>query len=148
ACRIPVVPVLAATCEPPFRIFRLQHLDFRGWANPAHCDDDRLRLLRTAIETAIDTRQSPMRRWGPLPAPWDFGPFLAERRLGFVGREWLLSAVARWVEQPTGASLLIVGGPGTGKSAVVAELVHQNVDGRALAYHCCQADTPLTMDAG
>src|SRR5438477_2874878 len=27
ACRIPVVPLMATTCEPPFRIFRIQYLD-------------------------------------------------------------------------------------------------------------------------
>ena len=29
--RIPVVPIMVRTCEAPFRIFRLQYLDFRRW---------------------------------------------------------------------------------------------------------------------
>ena len=43
--------------------------------------------------------------------------------------------------------MLIVGGPGFGKSAIVAQLVHENTDGQVLAYHCCQADTPATLTA-
>src|SRR5262245_51095997 len=31
ACRIPVLPVMGVSCEPPFRIFRLQYLDLRAW---------------------------------------------------------------------------------------------------------------------
>jgi WD40 repeat protein len=148
ACRIPVVPVLAVTCEPPFRIFRLQYLDFRSWSDPTRPDGQLLERLRLAVDTAATTRHSPVRRWGPLPEPWDFGPFLTERRAGFVGREWLLSDITAWLREERGGSLLIVGGPGTGKSAVVAHLVHENLDGHVLAYHCCQADTPLTLDAG
>src|SRR5205807_2079605 len=45
-------------------------------------------------------------------------------------------------------ALLITGGPGTGKSAVVAELVHRNPGGQVLAYHCCQADTLATLEPG
>jgi WD40 repeat protein len=38
---------------------------------------------------------------------------------------------------------LITGDPGVGKSAVVAQMVHQ--DPRVLAYHCCQAGEPETL---
>src|SRR5262249_30541413 len=36
--------------------------------------------------------------------------------------------------------------PGVGKSAIVAELVHRNQNGQVLAFHCCQADTPSTLE--
>ena len=42
--------------------------------------------------------------------------------------------------------LLIVGEPGIGKSAIVAALVHENPEGQVLAYYCCRADTPATLD--
>lgn len=41
----------------------------------------------------------------------------------------------------------MLGGPGTGKSAIVSELVHTNPGGQVLACHCCQADTPVTVNA-
>jgi TIR domain len=31
ACKVPVLPVMAVNCEPPFRIFRLQYIDFHAW---------------------------------------------------------------------------------------------------------------------
>jgi WD40 repeat protein len=43
-------------------------------------------------------------------------------------------------------ALLITGEPGIGKSAIVAALVHENTDSQVLAYHCCQANTPATLD--
>jgi len=41
---------------------------------------------------------------------------------------------------------LITGEPGIGKSAIVAALVNENRDGQVLAYHCCRADTPATLE--
>jgi hypothetical protein len=41
---------------------------------------------------------------------------------------------------------LITGEPGIGKSAIVAALVHENPEGQVLAYHCCRADTPATLE--
>jgi predicted ATPase len=42
--------------------------------------------------------------------------------------------------------LLITGEPGIGKSAIVAALVDGNSEGQVLAYHCCRADTPATLE--
>jgi WD40 repeat protein len=148
ACRIPVVPVMAVTCEPPFRIFRLQHVDMRAWNE----SDTRYTELRLALERAIDdavaSNRGPAREWGRLPEPWDFGAFLADRRRGFVGREWLFDEIEAWRRSPASPALLVVGEPGVGKSAIVAQLVHRNPDGQVLAYHCCQDDTPATVDPG
>jgi WD40 repeat protein/serine/threonine protein kinase len=77
--------------------------------------------------------------------PWDFTPFLVEKIKGFVGREWLFQEIDEWRSHDSPPVLLIVGEPGIGKSAIVAALVHRNIDGQVLAYHCCRTDTPETL---
>jgi WD40 repeat protein/serine/threonine protein kinase len=80
-----------------------------------------------------------------LLEPWDFTPFLVEKYKGFVGREWLFQEIEEWRSKDSPAVLLIVGEPGIGKSAIVAALVHRNLEGQVLAYHCCRTDTPATL---
>lgn len=80
--------------------------------------------------------------------PWDFSAFLKEKRQHFCGRDWLFSELDAWRSTNQERALLITGDPGTGKSAIVAELVHRNPGGQVLAYHCCQADTGATLFPG
>lgn len=145
--RIPVVPVILQTCEAPFRIFRLQYLDFRSSRESDSRYRELVEQLIDTLGTALETGTSPTRSWGFLPEPWDFSAFLAERRLRFTGRAWLFEELEEWRANPDSRSLLLTGGPGVGKSAIVAQLVHENPDGQVLAYHCCQADTPATLTA-
>ena len=146
ACQIPVVPAMALACEPPFRIFRVQFLDFRSWQESEKNYETLFGKLCESLSEVAVSKRSPKREWGWLPEPWDFGAFLAEKRRGFTGREWLFSAVEEWRKGGEGMALLITGDPGAGKSAIVAELVHANPAGQVLAYHCCHADTPATLD--
>ena len=78
--------------------------------------------------------------------PWDFTPFLVEKLKGFVGRDWLFQGIDEWRAKGSPVVLLIVGEPGIGKSAIVAALVHRNLEGQVLAYHCCRTDTPATLE--
>ena len=39
----------------------------------------------------------------------------------------------------------IVGEPGIGKSAIVAELLHRNPSGQVLARHCCRSDESSSL---
>jgi hypothetical protein len=121
ALNIPVVPVMAITCEPPFRIFRLQYLDFRKWNESTEVYDSLFQQLRWTLDEAIAHKTSAVREWGWLPEPWDFGSFLAEKRRDFTGREWLLEKIEDWRTKDTSPALLITGAPGVGKSAVVAD---------------------------
>jgi WD40 repeat protein/serine/threonine protein kinase len=81
-----------------------------------------------------------------LLEPWDFTPFLVEKFKGFIGREWLFQEIDEWRSRDNPIALLIVGEPGIGKSAIVAALVHRNLEGQVLAYHCCRTDTPATLE--
>jgi WD40 repeat protein/serine/threonine protein kinase len=78
--------------------------------------------------------------------PWDFTPLLMEKLKGFTGREWLFEEIEEWRAKGSPPTLLLVGEPGVGKSAIVAALVNKNPGRRVLAYHCCRADTPATLE--
>lgn len=101
-----------------------------------------------AVTEALHSRKSPERLWGPLPQPWDFTPFILEKRKHFTGRKWLFRDLDEWRCKEAPPALLITGEPGIGKSAIVAALVGDNPEGQVLAYHCCRADTPATLEPG
>jgi WD40 repeat protein len=144
--KIPIVPVQVVSCEAPFLIYRLHQIDFRRWAESEAAYQAGLNQICAAVTEALHSRKSPERLWGPLPQPWDFTPFILEKRKHFVGREWLFRKIDRWRVSSPQSVLLIVGEPGIGKSATVATLVHENPEGQVLAYHCCRADTPATLE--
>ncbi|MBK6852852.1 MAG: toll/interleukin-1 receptor domain-containing protein [Burkholderiales bacterium] len=144
--RKPIVPVLVAPCAAPFEIYRLQQVDFRRWDDEAAYAASFASLL-DSIGAALDGKPL-YRHWQDRLQPWDFGRLLAARRQGFVGRDWLFQALATRLAGPAASAVLVTGGPGFGKSAFIAEYLHRNPEGRVLAYHCCQADTRETLNAG
>jgi WD40 repeat protein len=144
--KIPIIPVQVVSCEAPFLIYRLHQIDFRRWTESEAVYQAGLDQICAAVTEALHSRKSPERLWGPLPQPWDFTPFILEKRKHFVGREWLFQKIDRWRVTSPQSVLLIVGEPGIGKSAIVAALVHENPEGQVLAYHCCRADTPATLE--
>ena len=99
----------------------------------------------SGIEAALRGDAPRYRSWDDRLKPWDFAGFLYEKRKHFCGREWLFDKIDAWRASINERALLITGDPGTGKSAIVAELVHRNPGGQVLAYHCCQADTQETL---
>jgi WD40 repeat protein len=85
-------------------------------------------------------------RWRLSTEPWDFKPFLAGKLKAFTGRQWLFEEIDEWRAAASEPALLIIGEPGVGKSSFVAALVSKNPEGQVLAYHCCRADTPGTLE--
>jgi len=145
ACKIPIVPVQVVSCEAPFLIFRSHQLDFRRWRESETTYQGGLDQICAGLEAAL-RGETPKRSWRPLLEPWDFAPFLLEKRNHFTGRQWLFRDLDEWRSKDGPPALLITGEPGIGKSAIVAALVDENPDGQVLAYHCCRADTPATLE--
>jgi WD40 repeat protein len=145
ARKIPIVPVQVISCEAPFLIYRLHQIDFRRWAESEATYQAGLGQICAGIEAAL-RGETPERSWRPLLEPWDFAPFLLEKRNHFTGRKWLFRELDEWRRKEAPPALLITGEPGIGKSAIVAALVHENPEGQVLAYHCCRADTPATLE--
>jgi WD40 repeat protein len=143
----PIVPVMAVPCESPFCIYRLEYIDLTGWKDAEDQYRTGLARLVDAVEAAL-RGEVRYRSWDHQLRPWDFSAFLNEKRQHFCGREWLFGEIERWRTTSPERALLICGDPGTGKSAIVAELVYRNPGGQVLAYHCCQADTKETLQPG
>ena len=141
----PVVPVMAKPCEPPFSIFRLDYVDMEAWQDSEDRYQAGLGRLLAAIQASLRGEVSYRTQITDLQ-PWDFAAFLYEKRRDFCGREWLFREIDLWLKTSHEQALLITGNPGTGKSALVAELVHRNPGGQVLAYHCCQADVLATVE--
>jgi hypothetical protein len=143
---LPVVPVMAISCEPPLAIFHLDYVDMRRWQES---EDQYQAGLQRLLEGIAAARRGEKRYrfWHHLLDPFDFAAFLYTRREGFTGRRWLFDEIDVWRTTPgQGRALLIKGDPGTGKSAIVAELVFHNPGGQVLAYHCCQWDVAQTLE--
>ena len=145
ALNIPIVSVQVVSCEAPFLVYRLHQIDFRRWRESEVTYQAGLTQICAGIEAAL-RGETPERHWRPSLEPWDFAPFLLEKRNHFTGREWLFRDVDEWRRKDVPPALLITGEPGIGKSAVVAALVGNNPEGQVLAYHCCRADTPATLE--
>jgi hypothetical protein len=125
ACKIPIVPIQVLSCEVPFLIYRLHKIDFRCWSESEATYQAGLSQICAGIKAALRS-ETPERPWRPLLEPWDFAPFLLEKRKHFTGRQWLFQQMDEWRCKETPPALLITGEPGIGKSAIVAALVHDN----------------------
>ncbi|NQT14821.1 MAG: toll/interleukin-1 receptor domain-containing protein, partial [Planctomycetes bacterium] len=137
-----IVPVMAKPCEPPFCIFRLDYVDMQAWSD----SKERYQAGLARLLEAVERGEVAYRSWDQQLKPWDFAAFLHEKRRDFCGRRWLFDEIDAWRVAHDERALLITGDPGTGKSAIVAQLVHENPGDQVLAYHCCQADTRATLE--
>src|SRR5262249_16504895 len=118
----PIVPVMAVSCEPPLCIFRLDHVEMTRWYESPEEYERGLRRLLEGIEAALKGKVF-YRTWESWLRPLDFDAFLAERRQGFFGRQWLIDHIDVWrAASGKERALLIVGEPGVGKTALVAQL--------------------------
>ncbi|MBN2684294.1 MAG: toll/interleukin-1 receptor domain-containing protein [Pontiellaceae bacterium] len=120
-----VVPVMAKSCEPPLSIFHLDYVDLRQWEDSEEHYRNGFQRLIDGIEAARRGEKR-YRSWHHMLDPFDFSGFLHHKRDRFTGRQWLFDKIDVWRRAGQGSTLLIKGDPGTGKSAVVAELVHRN----------------------
>jgi len=150
-CKTPIVPVMAIPCEPPFVIFRLDYVKLLQWRDFGEAYQRGFQGLREAIEVARTSTDKVWRyrRWDDRLQPFEFADYLFTNRRDFCGREWLFQEIEQWrAEAGRQRALLIIGDPGIGKSAIVAQLIHDNPGGQVLAHHCCQFRSRETLRPG
>jgi hypothetical protein len=139
------VPVMAVACSPPLLLQGLDYVDMTG------CPADQGRYvtafvkLLDALEDALDGKVR-YRAWYHNLRPLDFRSTLAEKSLGFHGRGWLFREIDRWRESGATQSLMILGDPGVGKSAIAATLVLN--EPRVVGHFFCRHDESTTLSPG
>ena len=139
----PIVPVRVKKISgpPPFLVIKYRRIDWLDWEDP-----DAYRKGVGEIVAAIERVLAKDKNFDPDIAfqATNFASQLRTAQGDFVGRDWLFARIDAWLggDKPC----FLIGGPtGTGKTAIVAELVRRNPDGRILAYHFC-TPTPMTLD--
>lgn len=140
----PVVPAMVLPCEPPFIIYRLDYVHLTGWQQSEQSYQAGLTRLIEGIREALAGKVR-YRVWEDRLRPLDFSDYMAQKRKGFVGREWMFEEIDLWRFESDERALLITGDPGAGKSSIVAQLVHANPGGQVIAYHCCQSNEINTL---
>ena len=140
----PVLPVIVVDCDTPLAIIRYEPLRFTGW----QLSTEAYREGVTQILDALQQIHSGDKRYVIYVdklAPYDFFAELKTGAGSFVGREWVLQRIETWLSGQR-RCFLIEAEPGTGKTALVAEMVRRNDGGRVLAYHFCNALKPDTVN--
>ena len=74
-------------------------------------------------------------------------PELAETALSFVGRAWLLSSVQTWFSSSDSRAFVIVGPPGSGKTAFASWLTASGAVAKVLVARFCSLRDPSSGDA-
>jgi hypothetical protein len=139
----PIVPVRVKKLSgpPPFLVIKYRRIDWLDWEDP-----DAYRKGVGEIVAAIERVLAKDKNFDPDIAfqATNFASQLRTARDDFVGRDWLFERIDAWLEGER-PCFLVGGATGSGKTAIVAELVRRNPNGRILAYHFC-TPTSMTLD--
>jgi hypothetical protein len=139
----PIVPVRVRKLAgpPPFLVIKYRRIDWLDWEDP-----DAYRKGVGEIVAAIERVLAKDKNLDPDIAfqATNFASQLRTAQGDFVGRDWLFARIDAWLEGDR-SCFLIGGATGSGKTAIVAELVRRNPNGRILAYHFC-TPTPMTLE--
>ncbi len=139
-----VVPIVVIACDMPLAIIRYEPLVFTDWHSPEAYRQGIQQILHAIRDVRGGDRRYVI--YIDRLSPYDFFAELKTAAGSFVGREWLLARLDAWL-QADSRCFLIEAEPGSGKTALAAELVRRNSGGRILAYHFCNALKPDTVNA-
>jgi WD40 repeat protein len=137
-----IVPAMVIQCRQPLGIYRLNWVDFQEWQAAARYEQA-FAQLTAAIEQDAEVEGTCARIFSLLK-PLDFGIEVSRLTRDFTGREWLFGRLDQWLDRPHSRVFLITGDPGTGKSAILATLVHRNP--HVGAFHFCVSSLADSLD--
>jgi NACHT domain len=77
----------------------------------------------------------------------DFGKEIVELTESFTGREWVFKEIDNWLRHRDEQFFILIGEPGVGKSAIIAELINRRkAQNDIAAYHFCVAGKISTIE--
>jgi tetratricopeptide (TPR) repeat protein len=139
----------------PISVSHLQWLDMHDWQARQQADTDAFEVWyaeRFAQICAVIDHPDNQRFAGEISQleayllPLDCTPDINSRLQGFTGRQWLLDEINTWREGDRSSRIFCLsGGPGMGKSAVVAWLAHSN-KAQVIAAQFCRYNSPERRD--
>ena len=142
--RKPIVPVIVVPCEAPFLINIVRRIDLSSRTGSEAMFHEGVEEILSAIETVKQRGSSIFIPQLERLHPIDFRNEVLRGVHDFSGRDWLFERFAQWLAGNE-RCLVIEGDAGSGKSAIVSELVRRDPQGRMLAYHFCRADQTMTV---
>jgi hypothetical protein len=136
SCRLPIIPLMVSTVEPPLSICRIQWLDFRDCIpveqhEPKYAS--KFQKLLEAIEHNRLDFEGVQANLQSVLRPIEYDE--ASRHLpGFTGRDWIMGEVESWLAGRRRV-LWITGEAGIGKSALAAWICDRRPE-IAAAHYC------------
>jgi len=139
-----ILPLRLVPCEPPLAIYTIQYYPIDD-AIPIEEKEERYLEHLKEIEAFLSRKKTvPVQderiRLKQILQPMEFEPKRLAVLDRFMGREWVLDGVKKWLQAPNAPRIFrIGGGPGAGKSAIAAWLVREMPDS-IRAIHFCDRD--------
>ncbi|HPD35096.1 MAG TPA: tetratricopeptide repeat protein [Thermotogota bacterium] len=141
-----ILPLRLVSCEPPLTIYTIQYYPIDD-AIPIEEKEERYREHLKEIEAFLSRKKTvPVQderiRLKQILQPMEFEPKRLAVLDRFMGREWVLDGVKKWLQAPNAPRIFrIGGGPGTGKSAIAAWLVREIPDSIRAIHFCDRNNT-------
>lgn len=145
--RVRVIPVKIAEAPMPLLLSNIQWLDFTNIKIDVKNQEflRQIEELRSIIKECrnlpYDGKQEVLKT---RLEPCDFTLDLEKHLANYQERQWLLKDVHQWIEQTDDHILLMLGGPGTGKTAFSIWMSYSKLSQYIAAWHLCQFNNMRT----
>ena len=139
--KVRVIPVKLIDAPLPLLLSNIQWLDFTDVSlDPDNLEFQRrmeqlCSIIKEGQKMQTNGKQEVLQK---LLEPCNFSLDLEKHLANYVERPWLLNGVYQWIETTDDHILLILGGPGTGKTAFSIWMSYCKLSHYIGAWHLCQ----------